>query len=73
MARICEFDFNTFEYNIDSNLSSMMLPTPSDAVGALATSFGALKSVDEALKAGVAGSKYTSLQEWEQLFGLAQY
>ncbi|MGI2800182.1 hypothetical protein WAX87_11035 [Photobacterium damselae subsp. damselae] len=60
MTKLCEFDFNTFEYNIDSNLEAMGLPVPSDVVGAATTTFGALKAIDEALVAGVT-SPYTKI------------
>ncbi|HIF9075725.1 TPA: hypothetical protein ACX6NV_000556 [Photobacterium damselae] len=60
MKKLCEFDFYTFQYNIDSNMAAMGLPIPTDVVGAAASSFGALKAIDEALTMGVT-SPYTKI------------
>ncbi|WP_341509572.1 hypothetical protein WAX88_20650 (plasmid) [Photobacterium damselae subsp. damselae] len=46
---ICKFNLDTFEYNIDSNLEAMYMPTPKDLYGSLTTATGAIKAIDEAL------------------------
>lgn len=46
---ICEFDFYTFEYNVDSNLEAMGLPLPKTIIGSLGSVTGALAAIETAL------------------------
>lgn len=46
---LCSFDIETFKYNIESNLESMHMPTPTTVFGTATSVLGALKAVDEVL------------------------
>ncbi|MGF1727305.1 hypothetical protein [Photobacterium nomapromontoriensis] len=45
----CSFHFETFRYNIDSNLEAMGFPSITSVYGATATVTAALKAVDSAI------------------------
>ncbi|MBF4290194.1 MULTISPECIES: hypothetical protein [Vibrio] len=52
MSDLCRFNFETFAYNVDSNLSSMGLPVMDSAFGAATSSIAAYSALDHALHFG---------------------
>ncbi|GAB6263647.1 hypothetical protein [Photobacterium sp. R1] len=48
---ICEFDVETFRYNIDSNMEATGMPTVQNVYGTALAVLAAIKSVDEAITA----------------------
>ncbi|SHO59147.1 hypothetical protein [Vibrio quintilis] len=67
---ICRFDLDNFNYNIESNLEAMGLPTPKSIFGSVATMTGTIVSIESALTAkasdislvAIAGSAYRARQ-----------
>ncbi|MBF4374423.1 hypothetical protein [Vibrio anguillarum] len=52
MKNICKFNFDTFAYNLDSNMSAMGMPLPTTVFGASTGLFTSLASLDMALNFG---------------------
>ncbi|SJN58898.1 hypothetical protein VR7878_03105 [Vibrio ruber DSM 16370] len=48
---ICQFDLDNFNYNIESNLEAMGLPTPSTLWGSAITMTGVVTTIESALAA----------------------
>ncbi|WNJ97352.1 hypothetical protein RND59_19310 [Vibrio ruber] len=58
---ICSFNLDNFNYNIESNLEAMGLPSPKTAFGSITTTAGIIGAIDTALSAKASDVPLTAI------------